>query len=101
MLAMDHALNISEILRLILDDTDRPTQAAASLTCRRWSDIALSSLWCELDSILPVLKLYGELKKGSNALLVNSPGLVGLVHIKMISYFILFWISATKTLLTK
>lgn len=64
---MDRALNIPEFLQLMLDETDSATTAAASRTCRGWHGPALSSLWCRLDSILPIVLLFGDLEKQDEA----------------------------------
>lgn len=51
------AWDISEILEHVLGLADHGTRASAALVCKYWSQIALDSLWEELDSFMPLLRL--------------------------------------------
>ena len=59
---MHHIFSISEIVRSILTpQVDKRTLYAAARTCRALQELSLDALWCELDSIVPLITLVGDL----------------------------------------
>lgn len=60
---MDAALQIPEVLSTIVDHADSKTQTSAARASKLWSEAALNSLWRDLDSIMPLLKLLAPLRR--------------------------------------
>lgn len=60
--------DISEILQQVLGLAGRSTRASAARICKYWSQIALDSLWEELDSLMPLLSLLlGPLRNNGSS----------------------------------
>jgi hypothetical protein len=55
--AMPRALQVLELLDMVLRGLDRKTLAKAARVCRDWSNIALGHLWETLIDLLPLFKL--------------------------------------------
>lgn len=52
---MHACLEIGEVLYLIFEEASRGTLAALAVTCRAFKEPALSTLWRELYSFVPLL----------------------------------------------
>lgn len=50
-------LNMPDILQVLFEVTDSRELARCACVCRRWSSLALDSLWKNLPSIMPLFKL--------------------------------------------
>ncbi|KIO16506.1 hypothetical protein M407DRAFT_33855 [Tulasnella calospora MUT 4182] len=64
--AAHRVLFIIEILMQVLRNLGKPELAAAALTCRTWTDVALDMLWEELESVCPIMALLGPISKHEN-----------------------------------
>lgn len=63
-------LEIPELLDMIFGLLDNPSNASNASVCRRWSEIALDTLWREVDDLHRLFGVLGPLKQ-----LGETPGL--------------------------
>lgn len=50
-----------EILDNVFSSTPKHDLVATARTCHRWSDVALNSIWRDLQNLIPLLKTYAPL----------------------------------------
>lgn len=70
--AARRALEIPELLQMILQHADNSVRANSARVNRTWSQIALEELWYKLTRFSPLLRLLGETVTSSGGELVRS-----------------------------
>ncbi|KAJ7127121.1 hypothetical protein C8R44DRAFT_874200 [Mycena epipterygia] len=60
---INRVLDIPELLDMIFGFLDDPSNAANASVCKRWSEIALDTLWREVDDLHRLFAILGPLKQ--------------------------------------
>jgi len=72
---MHQSLLDPKILRLVItSEIGKSSLSAVARTCKTFSEIALDVLWEELDSVVPLLLLFGPLHQHDHVSVTNSNG---------------------------
>lgn len=61
--AQTRVLDIPELLDMIFGFLDESSNASNASVCKRWSDIALDSLWRDLDDLYRLFRILKPLKQ--------------------------------------
>lgn len=69
--------HIDELLLMIFSYLDQPTLARAACVCSHWSDIALDSLWFEVNDLKKVLSVLAPLSLKPERVSISTGRLPG------------------------
>ncbi|KAL0570872.1 hypothetical protein V5O48_011083 [Marasmius crinis-equi] len=63
---MHRVLGIAEVLRAVFLLCDKPANSRNAQVCRAWNGVALDILWEEIEDLLPVFKILGDVSSSND-----------------------------------
>lgn len=63
---MQRVLCIPELLALVSNMLDRPSNAKMARVCKKWSSVALDVLWREVNDLHQLFSLLAPMRKTGN-----------------------------------